>query len=72
MDSWIKIYKGIKDYLFIALLDHDNEIAQDSQQILMKFFGITALTDKVIEESGDIVLRTLEVAFPAEKGDVEI
>ena len=69
MDTWLKLYKGMKDYLFIALLDKD--ISSASYEILMKFFGITALIDKIVEESGDIVSRALELIYPEEKPDVD-
>ncbi len=70
METWLRLYKNLKDYLYIALLDKD--ISQQSYEVLFKFFGISALTDKIIEETGDIIIRALDLLFPLENKDVDI
>ena len=47
LESWLKIFKNIKDYLFVALLDP--ELVLSALTILNKFFTINNITETVFD-----------------------
>ena len=66
MDSWLKVFSKLKNYLLVSICDPD--ICADSIKILHNFLTADSLKYQIYSEIRDVFVRSLVLLY---KGDAE-
>lgn len=57
LDSWVRVYRQMRDYLFVSLADP--ELNEKALLVIQKFLTISSVMETLLEESEKVLKSTL-------------